>query len=133
MFVLLNGSFGIGKTTTAQAIVDELDVATIFDPEPLGIALQRASALMGPRHRIDDFQDVAIWRRLTALGARWRHRRAKIVIVPMAFSNLGYFEELADALRLSAPVVKLCLVAPLDVVRERLATRALSEGEAVDD
>lgn len=131
MFVLLNGSFGIGKTTTARALIAQLASASIYDPEPLGIAMQRASAWLG-RGRVEDFQDLPSWRRLIPWAARWRHRAFDIVIVPMAFSNLAYFEGLADALSASAPVLKLCLVAPVEVVRARLEARALAEGTAVD-
>jgi len=133
MFVLLNGSFGIGKTTTAKALSARFGSSTIYDPEPLGIAMQRISAYIRPQGRISDFQELKSWRRLISWSARRRHRRFDPVIVPMAFSNLYYFEELAVALSETAPVHKLCLVAPLQVVRERLEKRAKTEGTAVDD
>ena len=132
MFILLNGAFGIGKTSTAKALTAKLASSTIYDPEPLGIVMQRVSAYVRMHGRIHDFQDLTSWRRLTAGGARWRHRRYNTVIVPMAFSNLSYLEELASALSRSGPVSKFCLIAPLQVVRERLKRRAQAEGTAVD-
>ena len=131
MFVLLNGAFGIGKTTAAKAMVAQLASASIYDPEPLGVALQRASVWTG-RGGVDDFQDLSSWRRLIPWAARWRHRGVDMVITPMAFSNLAYFEGLAAALSTSAPVLKLCLVAPIEVVRARLEARARTEGTPVD-
>ena len=93
---------------------------------------QRASAFLRPGGRIEDFQDLASWRRIAAWGARRRHRGCAVVIVPMAFSNLAYFESLEGALARSGVIHKLCLVAPLDVIGERLQRRAEAEGKPID-
>jgi len=129
MFILLNGSFGIGKTTAATCLARELPSAAISDPEVVGFVLRRVPAWMvGLRRQPDDYQDMALWRRLIVHQARWAYRRAEIVIVPMAFTNRVYLEEFAGALQAIAPVRKICLVAPLAVVGERLAARAALEG-----
>lgn len=132
MFILLNGAFGIGKTTTARALVGQVPRSRLYDPEPVGIALQRASAFLRPGGRIDDFQDLASWRRITAWGALWRHRSCAVVIVPMAFSNLAYLDAVARTLAGFGVVQKLCLVAPLTIVQERLRSRAEALGSPVD-
>ena len=59
MFILLNGAFGIGKTTTARALLGQVPGSRLYDPEPVGFALQSASAFLRPRGRIDDLQDLA--------------------------------------------------------------------------
>ncbi len=134
MFILLNGSFGIGKSTVAEALTRDLPGAALHDPERLGFVLRRLPAwMLGRAEQPDDYQDLRLWRDLTAWGARRRHRRASIVVVPMAFTNRAYFDGLAAALGADAPVWRLCLVAPLDVVRERLRRRAHSEGTAVSE
>src|SRR5690606_13460950 len=51
-------------------------------------------------------------------------------IIPMAFTNRGYFEAFCAALEVTAPVLRFCLIAPLEVVRERLESRATAEGRA---
>ena len=132
MFILLNGAFGIGKTIAARALLGRVPTSRLHDPEPVGVALQRASAILRPGGRIDDFQDLALWRLITAWGASWRHRRCAVVIVPMAFSNLTYLDTLAGTLAGFGIVHKLCLVAPLDVVRERLGRRAEAEETPLD-
>jgi hypothetical protein len=128
VFILLNGSFGIGKTTTAKALVRALPDAAISDPEHVGYVLRRLPAwTLGLRTQPGDYQDLSIWRRLIVHQAQFAHLRARTVVVPMAFTNLIYLDAFAGALERTAPVRRLCLVAPLEVVRERLAARVAAE------
>ena len=129
MFVLLNGSFGIGKTTTAKHLVHAVAGAAISDPEHLGYVLRRLPAFaLGLRQQPADYQDMVLWRRLIVMQARWVRRRSDVVIIPMAFTNRDYLAGFEGALAATAPVTKLCLVAPLDVVRSRLHRRGVAEG-----
>ena len=133
MFLLLNGSFGIGKTTTARLLVRQIAGASIHDPEIAGIILQRLPAwMLGRATRAEDFQDIAAWRRLTMLGARLTHHRSRLVVVPMAFTDLDYFETVRDSLNRHARVVTICLVAPLPVIQARISARASARRSAPD-
>ena len=125
MYVLLNGSFGVGKTTVARHLRRFLPRARIFDPEWVGLALMRM-----PGYDRSDFQELAAWRRLSILGARATGVLSSTVIVPMAFSDRSILAEFREGLALSGrPVLHFCLTAPLDVVRSRLAAR----GESAED
>lgn len=117
MILLLNGAFGIGKTTAARAFVARSPRTILFDPELIGIPLQRLT-------RVDDFQDLRAWRRLTILGLRIARLFRPNIIVPMTFTNPAYLEEIRAGLaRFEPHVVHVCLVAPEEVVRERLRGR----------
>ncbi len=119
MFVLINGAFGIGKSTVARELRSLLPRSVIFDPEWVGLALQRI-----PGRRVRDFQDLASWRRLTVAGARCVGAVRTHIIIPMAFSNSAYLDEVLAGLATSGrPVHHFCLTAPLEVVRERLTAR----------
>ena len=134
MFLLLNGSFGIGKTTVAQVLESSVAGSRIYNPEDVGFVLRRLPPILLGRTRLpSDYQDIGLWRKLIVRGARRAHRGARIVIVPMAFTNLAYFEEFAKGLRGRGDVQRYCLVAPLDTVRNRLSHRARSEGRALTD
>lgn len=129
MILLLNGAFGIGKTTVARALVRRFPRAVLFDPELIGIALQRVARLTG--RKVDDFQDLPLWRRLTIAALRVTRLIWPDVIVPMAFSNLAYLDEIRAGLaRFEPHVHHFCLVAPVEVVHERLRRRGPTPGNA---
>src|SRR5688572_14382278 len=124
MIVLVNGAFGIGKTSVARSLAARLHRAVVFDPELIGIALQRLLRLVG--RDVDDFQDLRLWRRLTIIGLRFARMLWPNVIVPMAFSNGAYLDEIRAGLHRFEPnVVHYCLVAPLEVVHQRLRGRGV--------
>ena len=129
MILLLNGAFGIGKSTVARILVARLQHAMLFDPELIGIVLQRAARLA--RRRVDDFQDLRSWRRLTVAGLRLARLSCPNLVVPMAFSNVAYLDEIRRGIRRFEPEVRhFCLVAPLEVVHERLGRRGMTPATA---
>lgn len=134
MFVLLNGSFGIGKTTTSKALVTALPNATIFDPEDVGYVVHRLPPILtGRLSKAGDYQNIRLWRWLIGMLGRRAHAGRDFVIVPMAFTNLSYLNGFADTLQERAPVQRFCLVAPLDLVRARLAHRAARQNREMTD
>lgn len=119
MYLLINGAFGVGKSTVARELRSLLPRAAVFDPEWVGLALHRL-----PGGRVSDFQHLASWRRLTVLGARFVGSFRSPVIIPMAFSELAYLQEVRSGLaRSGRPVLHFCLTAPLEVIRGRLEGR----------
>ena len=125
MVVLLNGAFGVGKTTVARLVVARLAGASLFDPERIGFVLKRLPAFVPLAGRgTDDFQDLPLWRALTIRVARARARRASVLLVPMAFSNRAHLDGIrAGIARGGLEVRHFCLTAPLEVVHARLRAR----------
>ncbi|OIK24206.1 hypothetical protein [Streptomyces malaysiense] len=64
MIVWLNGPFGGGKTSLAAGLCRALSYATAADPETVGDLLR--STLTGHPLRPRDYQDLPLWRELTA-------------------------------------------------------------------
>jgi cytidylate kinase len=60
MLVWINGTFGVGKTTTATALASRLPGHRLFDPEWVGYMLRANLADLD----FDDFQQLPPWRRL---------------------------------------------------------------------
>jgi hypothetical protein len=97
----------------------------VFDPERMGYVLQRLPPwrLKGSG-KANDFQDLPLWRTLTVLGIRAARTIRPTVIVPMAFSNLAYLDEIRRGVGAFEPDVRhVCLVAPFEVVQERVRRR----------
>lgn len=125
MIVFLNGAFGIGKTTVARLLRARLPGSACYDPEWIGIALQRLPGWVPLEGRgTDDFQDLALWRRATIAGIRATRAARRTVIVPMAVSNLAHLDEIRRGVARFDPAVRhFCLVAPLPVVLHRQSVR----------
>ena len=122
MIILLNGAFGIGKTTVARMLVPRLPRAVLFNPELIGSALQRSLRLVG--RDVYDFQDLPSWRRWTIAGLRTTRKFFTNIVVPMAFSNVEYLEQIRRGIRRFEPdVPHFCLVAPVEVVHDRIRRR----------
>jgi hypothetical protein len=126
MIVMINGSFGVGKTTVARLLRGALPKSVIYDPEWAGLALMRLSkwaALKGPG--AEDFQDIGLWRRSAVAGVRlFRSFVSGPVLVPMTFSRRTYFDEVIEGIRRFDPEVRaFCLKASLPTIKKRLVGR----------
>ena len=123
--VFINGAFGIGKTSTARALKTVLGRGATYNPEIIGgVILRLPHWLNLTNQNSGDYQDIPLWRNMTALGIRLTRLVSPLVVVPMAFSNCIYLAQIMDKVRrVDADVRQVCLVAPLDVVESRLRKR----------
>ncbi|MFI1160097.1 NUDIX domain-containing protein [Streptomyces sioyaensis] len=125
MIVWLNGTFGAGKTTAAQELLDLLPGSTLYDPELLGSGLR----LMLPAKRfeeIDDYQDLPAWRRLVVdTAAALLTEVPGPLITPMTLLRQEYRDEIFGALAARRiPVRHVLLHAEETILRARIAHRA---------
>jgi len=136
MVVLINGSFGVGKTTVARLLRGALAGSAIYDPEWVGVALMRLARLVPLKTPgREDFQDLGLWRTSAVAGVRlFRSLVRGPVIVPMTFSRRDYFDEVAAGIRRFDPEVRVfCLKASLPTVKKRLTGRGTQiEGPGAD-
>ena len=126
MIVLINGSFGVGKTTVAKLIRTSFPGSVIYDPEWFGFILMRLPKWITLKGRgADDFQHFELWRKSVTAGVRlFRLFASGPIIVPMTFSHRAYFDEVVIRLKSLDPEFRVfCLKAGLSTVRKRLVER----------
>ncbi|BDA75981.1 tunicamycin resistance protein (plasmid) [Calothrix sp. PCC 7716] len=126
MIILLNGSFGVGKTTVARILRTHLRGSAIYNPEWVGSVLMRAPKWIKlKRTGANDFQHIELWRKSTITGIRLYHWFTPgTVIVPMTFSHHDYFNEIVTGIKSFEPILRIfCLTASLDTIKTRLIQR----------
>jgi broad-specificity NMP kinase len=95
----VNGPFGVGKTTVARLLAEQMPGSRIINPEHAGYVMRRTF------WRGRDYQDVAAWRHLTRLLVKCRAKRHD-VIVPMTVVDRGVFEDVTRGARVFALVAQ---------------------------
>jgi chloramphenicol 3-O-phosphotransferase len=125
MIILINGSFGAGKSTVASLLHKAFRGSVVFNPEWTGSVLMRLPTQLrlkgcGP----DDFQDIDLWRKSSVAGVRFfRALASGPVIVPMTFSNRTYFDEVIAGIRRFDSLRVFCLKTSLPTIKNRLLAR----------
>lgn len=124
---MVNGAFGVGKTTTTELLAAQLPNSMIYDPEEVGYMLWKVTAGVEVR---GDFQDLPLWRTLSIIVAeQLRKQYQRTLIVPMTLAYLPYFQEIKRGLAQFDPNLHhFCLTASVTTIHERLARRGDAEG-----
>ena len=133
MIILINGSFGIGKSTVARLLSRGVPRSVVYNPEWAGSILMRLPRWVKLHGAgTDDFQDINLWRRSVITGVRlFQGVTTGAVIVPMAFSRREYFDEVVKGLKSLDPNVRVfCLRADMATILGRLDARN-RQGRAV--
>ncbi|WP_432361941.1 AAA family ATPase [Sporosarcina sp. UB5] len=132
MIVMINGAFGVGKTTVANELLSRLDGAMLFDPEVVGFMLRHIipDEIKLEGEKTGDFQDLKMWKPLTVEVARQlREIYGKDLIVPMTIYNKVYFDEIHRGfLQIDPKVYHFCLTAKKETIHQRLLERGEEEG-----
>lgn len=130
MIIMLNGTFGVGKTTTATALAQRVPGAHLFDPEDVGqFARYLTTGLRRGDEDTDDFQNIRMWPPLTVFTAQQLYQGyARPLIVPMTLVQPAVLEPIRAGFGTIAPVYHFCLVAPLATIQQRLAARGHGPG-----
>ncbi|MBC3987667.1 NUDIX domain-containing protein [Streptomyces sp. AC563] len=135
MIVWLNGTFGVGKTSTAREVCELLPDSTFFDPELIGGGL-RAMLPSKRLAEVGDYQDLPSWRRLVVdTAAALLAEVGGVLVTPMTLLRQDYRDEIFGGLASRRiPVQHILLHAEETILRERIEGRALvpdqPEGDA---
>ena len=128
MIIWINGSFGVGKTSTAELLKNKLDKSIIYDPEEIGGFLSNLF-----NHEKDDFQDYELWRTLNSDILKYMCSIYEIVIVPMTITNINYYDEIVNKLEDDGIIINhFILCASKENIINRLDSRNNSTKWAYD-
>lgn len=121
MILFLNGPFGVGKTSVAKVLVDEMNHAMLYDPEVIGTVLKR---VLGPFRQVEDYQDYALWRTLVVGGARvLRRTTRRTLVIPMTVYRREVFDPMVAGLRrLDKDLSCFRLAVSRDVLLDRISS-----------
>ena len=132
MIIMINGAFGVGKTTIANMLQNEIKNSMIYDPEEIGYMLRnvvpedikRVEACTG------DFQDLDLWKELTVDVAKRLISKYKMnLIVPMTIRKIEYFHFIYNGFKsIDEQTYHFCLSASKQTIYERLRLRGEEEG-----
>jgi hypothetical protein len=127
VFVLINGPFGIGQTTSARQVVERFPNSLLFDPEEIGVFLRR---LLGPLAASSDYQDLKLWRTLAVdLAIRVSAEYGRHLVIPMNLWRKDYFDEIVAGWRASGATIHcIRLTASCETLVARILARPEEEG-----
>ena len=123
---MLNGSFGVGKSSVARELKRIIPNSMIYNPEIVGTTLRYlTNGRRAPHEETGDFQDITLWPTLTVATAKHLFRLfRRSLIVPMTLANPAYLETIRNGLAaISPPLYHFCLTASLNTIRQRLQNR----------
>lgn len=132
MIVMINGAFGVGKTTISNELLKSVENSMLFDPEEVGYMLR--NVLPEEVKRLEaatgDFQDLQLWKELTVDIARFIISKYNVnLIVPMTIRNFEYFNYIFNGFNsIDKHTYHFCLSASKETIYERLRERGEEEG-----
>lgn len=127
MILFLNGPFGVGKTTTARVLVEQLPHGSLFDPEIPG---QWLACLLGWFWPVADFQEYKLWSVLTVEIALFLAGQLnRTVVIPMTVSDPDRWSYITMRLNKGKSALYLFrLVCSEQTLRDRIIGRPNVEG-----
>lgn len=131
MIIMINGAFGVGKTTVAQKLQNKMPNSLIYDPEMVGFMLNEMlpNELKKIESPSGDFQDFLLWKNLVVKTAKGLvETYGYHLIVPMTIRKADYFEYIKSGFQDVSDTNHYCLTATKETIFSRLLERGEEEG-----
>jgi len=126
MIILLNGSFGVGKTSTAQELEKRIENSMIYDPEEVGFMLKNiiTNDIKFNHEKTDDFQDLDLWKVLVVkVASQLKKQYNKNLIIPMTIYKDDILNYVLLNMKSIDKVYNFCLIADIKTIHSRLEAR----------
>jgi hypothetical protein len=131
MIIMINGAFGVGKTTVANELLKVINNSMLYDPEEVGFMLRNIliENIIHSNEKTDNFQDLELWKVLVVkVAGLLKQKYRKNLIVPMTIFNKEYFQYIVQGFRGIEETYHFCLMAKEETIYERLKKRGEIEG-----
>ncbi|MBA2173766.1 AAA family ATPase [Halobacillus locisalis] len=131
MIIMINGAFGVGKTTVSEELSKKIPNSFIFDPEMVGFMLNHMlpSELKKRESPSGDFQDFLLWKNLVVKTAEGLvETYGYHLIVPMTIRKPDYFEYIRSGFQKVSETHHYCLTATKETIFNRLRERGEDKG-----
>ena len=124
MIIMINGAFGVGKTSTAQALNKLIENSVVFDPEEVGYMLQNITYTNG-LEAPGDFQDIPLWPSMVVTVTRaLKKQYQRHLILPISLPCQTYFQDIVEGLTaLDSEFYHFCLLASETTLAQRIHAR----------
>ncbi|GGA68214.1 AAA family ATPase [Ornithinibacillus halotolerans] len=132
MIILLNGAYGVGKTTIANELLTKVDNSILYDPEEVGYMLRNiiTDDMKKQEEHTDNFQDLLPWKRLVVTVAKELITTyEKNLIIPMTIYKKEYLSYIINGIKECDPnTFHFCLIANKSTIHNRLLKRGEEAG-----
>ncbi|RDI45490.1 AAA family ATPase [Falsibacillus pallidus] len=132
MIIMINGAFGVGKTSVAEELKSRIEGSILFDPEMVGYLLREMLPveIRQREAKTGDFQDFILWKNLVVeVAEELMDTYHETLIVPMTIYNQERFEYIYNGFKkIDAKTYHFCLMAEKETISDRLLNRGEEEG-----
>ncbi|GAE34022.1 AAA family ATPase [Halalkalibacter akibai] len=132
MIIMINGAFGVGKTTIANELQKKIANTMIFDPEEVGFMLRNIvpEEIKRLEANTGDFQDLRLWKELTVeVAARMVNTYNTNLVIPMTIRKPEYLRYIQNGFKkIDKETYHFCLTASEGTIYKRLRNRGETEG-----
>lgn len=132
MIIMINGAFGVGKTTVANELLKNINNSMLYDPEIVGFMLREiiTEDIKHENEKTDNFQDLELWKVLVVNVAKLlKEKYKKNLIVPMTIYNKDYLQYILEGFKeIDEKTYHFCLTAKEETIYERLRLRGEDKG-----
>lgn len=132
MIVIINGAFGVGKTSVAKRLVKNIPNSMMYNPEEIGFMLRNIipDEIINYEEKSESFQDLDLWKKLVInIAKELINKYKKNLIIPITLRNHKYFNHIYHGLSLiDSEVYHFCLTASIETIHKRLLKRGDKPG-----
>ncbi|WP_433750300.1 AAA family ATPase [Falsibacillus pallidus] len=132
MIIMINGAFGVGKTSVAEELKSRISGSILFDPEMVGYLLREMIPLEIRQNeaKTGDFQDYIMWKKLVVkVAEELMETYHETLIVPMTIYNQERFEYIYNGFKkIDDKTHHFCLMGEKETIADRLLKRGEEEG-----